>query len=400
MSFLPNAYPTWLGTWSSSESSAQGQPGYLIKPIGEVSFTASARNPVGFLTCDGSIYTQSTYPDLALAVGQNYANQPLPAYTFSVLNSAVDFAIPNLTNVFALGGSLLVQSTSNFLNQTTMGGSSNVTLNVSNVPPHEHRFTAPTSGSGSAVTSSGASANTGNTNADIYNSNGTLVTSATSSPQPVSIMPPYNTLNSLVRASYAINPQWQVGYVNIDSTNNQFYAVVDIALTGTTRATYAVTLAQGYFTPYQMLNNMLNSIGTAVATAQGTACPISLQASNSYSISAQGNWVMKINMNNSTSFGLGFAFTTHANVTSPSVQIPSPNRVIPQAILDATADTLGFPTRSMLGTIPGAGQFTLQTGNFSRWDYFSAPKAFKIYWGSLGDATIPNALQSNIINSF
>ena len=272
MSTLANAYPYWLGNYTTATSSGNTSIApYLIKPIGEVTFTASSRNPAGFLTCDGSVFSKSVFPDLALAIGQNYANNTVTVggTNFSWLSNSQDFAIPNLQNVFPLGGSVLGQDKSNFYSVAIMGGSNRVTLNVSNIPPHEH-----IQQQGGVTATSGAGARAGDPNvagpltqAGIYDSNGTLVTASGATPQAVVLPnPPYSIFNSLIRATYNINPAWQVGYINIDSTNNQFYAPVLTNISPLTFSNYAVTLSQGYFTPVQMLNNILSSVGSAVAS--------------------------------------------------------------------------------------------------------------------------------------
>ena len=404
ISGLGKPYPYWGATYETPQ--VNQLEGYVFNPIGDVTFTASQRNPVGFLICDGSIYNSNAFPDLSLSIGSNYLTNSNTPYSYWSSNSFSngDFYIPNLNSLFALGGNLVSNSTSNFTNVNVNGGSSSVTLSVSNVPPHEHRQLQP--GGTSLASTSGNRTGDPNTSgpltqADIYDYNGNLITASNASPTAVTIpKPPYQLFNSLIRTDYKINTSWIKGYINIDATNDQFYAVVLTSLSPSiTYSTYAVTLSNGAFTIPQMLSNITGSIGNAISNAQSAPCSCTL---SNYSYNTQGNYVYKIILNstspNANAYGVGFGFTTAS--TSASLHIPTPNRVIPQNILDACADTLGFQTRTNYGQSPGSGTYSYNTGYGGTYDYICPPKAFKIYWGSEGDATMPSYLLSNVINSF
>ena len=96
---------------------------------------------------------------------------------------------------------------------------------------------------------------------------------------------------------------------------------------------------------------------------------------------------------------LGFGFTTASNAAG--IKIPTPNRVIPNAILDKCADLLGFTTRNNYPLSAGSGVYCYNTG-YGSTDYIGgdAWKGFKIFWGSLTAGTVPASLQSNVINTF
>jgi microcystin-dependent protein len=103
---------------------------------------------------------------------------------------------PNLRDKFIIGSG----STYTTGNE---GGASNVTLNISNIPPHRHImpqfYTNSATGSGGISYFGGGAANTFSSNGNIYNSANTLVTAEGSNPTSFSILPPYYALAFIMR---------------------------------------------------------------------------------------------------------------------------------------------------------------------------------------------------------
>lgn len=88
-------------------------------PVGSVIMGGWSSIPDGFLECDGSSYSTTTYADLFAAIGYQFGG------------SGSSFNVPNLGEKFArgAGGSLSVGDT---------GGENSVTLAESQIPAHTH----------------------------------------------------------------------------------------------------------------------------------------------------------------------------------------------------------------------------------------------------------------------
>lgn len=100
-----------------------------VNPIGTVTCYAGTNVPVGWLFCDGSEVSKTTYSDLFNVIGTAYGNP----------NNPNNFVLPNLTQKFPLG-----KSVSNSLGQSS--GSANITLDVNQLPSHSHTGTTDASG--------------------------------------------------------------------------------------------------------------------------------------------------------------------------------------------------------------------------------------------------------------
>lgn len=100
-------------------------------PAGIVISTASAAAPAGWLMCNGAVYPNTTYPDLAAAIGNTYGGV-----------SGTSFAVPDLTGRVIVGKS--ASGTFSALNNN--GGAETVTLDISQIPSHNHGGTTGNNG--------------------------------------------------------------------------------------------------------------------------------------------------------------------------------------------------------------------------------------------------------------
>ena len=99
-----------------------------------------------------------------------------------------------------------------------------------------------------------------------------------------------------------------------------------------------------------------------------------------FSLNSQGHYVYKM-----------FCGTNAVTVEFVFTQVPG--TLISFAVLDKTADTLGYFTRTN-SPVYGVGN------NFLQRDYISPPKAMKIYFGSVEEGTMDSANLPNITNNF
>lgn len=102
------ASPTYV---PSPNTGAGGQTiGQLLRPIGEVTMFYGSSIPAGWLKCDGSTFSSTTYPDLAALLGGT--------------------TLPNFTDRFPIGAGTKALGTS--------GGAATRVLTSANLPPHAH----------------------------------------------------------------------------------------------------------------------------------------------------------------------------------------------------------------------------------------------------------------------
>jgi len=132
-------------------------------PVGTISAYAGASAPAGWLTCNGSSYSASTYPDLYAVLGVT--------------------TVPDLRGRFPLGGS------SGF---GTTGGVSSVTLTIDQIPSHFHSWPERIYGDGSSGWSYRISGGQINANVQLSQSVG--------GGQPHTNMPPYLVVNYIIKA--------------------------------------------------------------------------------------------------------------------------------------------------------------------------------------------------------
>jgi microcystin-dependent protein len=94
-------------------------------PVGTVSQTARASAPTGYLICDGSAVSRTTYSDLFDAIGTAYG----------VGDNSTTFNIPNLKGKVPVGRD---SSQTEFDTLGETGGEKTVALSEGNLPSHSH----------------------------------------------------------------------------------------------------------------------------------------------------------------------------------------------------------------------------------------------------------------------
>lgn len=98
-----------------------------IQPVGMiVPFGATGSIPDGWLLCDGSVYSENEYPELASVIGRSYGG-------------GTELRLPDLRGRFALGANPADGNESlNVRTIGTVGGEESVILEESNLPSHNH----------------------------------------------------------------------------------------------------------------------------------------------------------------------------------------------------------------------------------------------------------------------
>ena len=110
-----------------------------ITPVGTMVMFGGTTAPAGWLFCDGSEIRKSDYNDLWLTIGFNFKDASL------LSDSGVNFfAVPDMRGRFPLGLDAMGGSSANRVTDVAAdsiggtGGTQNTTLNVENLPEHEH----------------------------------------------------------------------------------------------------------------------------------------------------------------------------------------------------------------------------------------------------------------------
>lgn len=152
-------------TWNNKE------PGVST---GDIKITACATAPSGWLICDGSAVSRTTYSGLFAAIGTTYGGG----------NGSTTFNLPDLRGRFALG-----VSSGHAL--ATKGGAETVTLTEQQIPGHNH--TMPYFIGGSSYTQRGV------TYPSSSEKTSTCTTSSTGGGQAHNNMPPYLSLNYIIK---------------------------------------------------------------------------------------------------------------------------------------------------------------------------------------------------------
>lgn len=126
------------GTFTNMNATSVMQNSNLLVPTGTVLPFVSSTAPGGYLTCDGSAVSRTTYATLFAVVST----------TFGSGDGSTTFNLPNLTNRFIYGGSSI----------GTTGGSATKTLSSNEMPAHTHTGTTDSDGAHThSVTDSGHS---------------------------------------------------------------------------------------------------------------------------------------------------------------------------------------------------------------------------------------------------
>lgn len=113
-------------------AAANGSGSAASVPVGAVSPFGGASIPAGWLACDGSAVSRSTYPALFSAIGTVYGSG----------DGSTTFALPDCRGRVAAGkGSGAVLSFDGTLGAT--GGAATHTLITAEIPAHTHSYTVP-----------------------------------------------------------------------------------------------------------------------------------------------------------------------------------------------------------------------------------------------------------------
>ena len=411
--YTPSSYPYWPVSYSNDTGGGSNGSANLATPIGNFEFTGSARNPQGHLMCDGAVYSQLAFPDLYLAIGDVYSGPSNNYYNKKCLHFDIsnDFVVPSYVDTsgnsisrFPLGGTLASYGTGAYAYTDVSGGASQVVLDISNIPMHEHQLTRYGGTQTTGLANGGFDPQTGTilikTECELYDCSGNLAQSGPAQPFPV--IPNFMKFNALIRAN-SPDSSALVGYTTITTQNDRFYinmlgTACNFPTPGTTDfETFAVTLKKGNFTRPQFLSNIAASIKSSVNSFSNSSyfnIEIASCTLDTYKISPQGLYTMALNidyapLNNSGIGFVQFVFNTSNNIPSYGVY-----GAIPQDVLDRTADTMGFMTRSVYPGLPNnyITSYSVNS-NFSPLSNIVPPKAMKINWnGSVqnGDYSLSN----------
>jgi microcystin-dependent protein len=111
-------------------------------PVGTIIDFGGLTPPVGYLTCNGSAVSTSTYPDLFAAIG----------YTWG--GSGSSFNLPDLRRKTTVGsGGTETTTLSSYVG--AVGGTENTILQKENIPSHSHTYDAVSDGGVAALSADG-----------------------------------------------------------------------------------------------------------------------------------------------------------------------------------------------------------------------------------------------------
>lgn len=150
-----------------------GDTGYSGTPAGLISQYAGASAPSGWLLCDGSAVSRTTYSGLFGVI----------ATTYGVGDGSTTFNLPNLQEKFPIGADSTYPLAS-------IGGEATHTLTVNEMPAHTHGLTA----NGDNFTGGG-----GISSLQPYNPTGDQLTTSTGGGQAHNNIPPYLALNYIIK---------------------------------------------------------------------------------------------------------------------------------------------------------------------------------------------------------
>ncbi len=121
-----NVSQSWLQFFITLWNRTGGGTGNAGVPSGAISGFGGSDIPSGWLLCDGTPYSRTTYKDLFSAIGT----------AWGIGDGSSTFNVPDLRDRFVLGAGLVHALAS-------IGGSSTQTLSVANLPPHNHGINDP-----------------------------------------------------------------------------------------------------------------------------------------------------------------------------------------------------------------------------------------------------------------
>lgn len=116
------------------------QNGYMLVPVGVILQYSASTAPSGFLLCDGSQISRTTYSILFMVIGTTYGSG----------DGSTTFTLPDLRNKFPIGSG----STYSI---GAAGGSATNSLIVANLPSHSHTGTTNSSTTGISINDPGHS---------------------------------------------------------------------------------------------------------------------------------------------------------------------------------------------------------------------------------------------------
>lgn len=173
---IPNIYRTLSSTQQNI---------FLLVPAGTVLSYAGVTVPNGYLICDGSEISRDVYSNLFATIGTVFGNG----------DGTTTFLIPDMRDRFLMG-----TGASFSLGET--GGSHEVTLEVTNLPPHTHTGTTNDSSSGGAGTTNsehGVDIDGSHNTVDVGTHSHTFTTDSTGSGTAFSVLNSYLGLYYIIR---------------------------------------------------------------------------------------------------------------------------------------------------------------------------------------------------------
>lgn len=163
----------WLRTGASS--------GGNTSPSGMIMAFGAVTPPTGWLVCSGAAVSRTIYAALFTVIGE----------TWGAGDGVSTFNLPNLQNRFLVGAGNFAFS--------SLGGATNFTLSVAQLPAHSHTITDPghnhTTGSQTSLNTAGAAAGTYQATGGTTGTATTGITvDNTGSGAPVNFVPPYASI--------------------------------------------------------------------------------------------------------------------------------------------------------------------------------------------------------------
>ena len=110
------------GTYASLTGTPAGIPAGIINQF------AGNAAPIGYLLCDGTAYSRTTYAALFEAIASTYGGG----------DGSTTFNVPNFLGIVPAG---YTSGDSNFSTLGAAGGADSVTLQITNLPAHSHTVT-------------------------------------------------------------------------------------------------------------------------------------------------------------------------------------------------------------------------------------------------------------------
>ena len=142
-----------------------------ICPTGSIIMYGAATAPTGWLLCDGSAVSRTTYADLFAIIGT----------TFGVGNGSTTFNLPDLRDRFVVGAGTSY-------NNNDTGGEATHVLTIDEMPAHSHGiYIGPQAGGGRPATY----------HTDSYNQQ--INTTSVGGGQPHNNLPPYIGLTFIIK---------------------------------------------------------------------------------------------------------------------------------------------------------------------------------------------------------